>query len=86
MRLGGNTRLSSLKRVNEPPNPDCQVCQDDSSFIASATVKCFKQFKLKDFVDSILPDSLSIKTESLLIEFNGKIIYEREQDLSEDES
>ena len=38
MRLGGNTRLSSLKRVNEPPKLDCKVCQDDSSFIAQAAV------------------------------------------------
>ena len=86
MRLGGNTRLSSLKRVNEPPKPDCKVCQDDSSYIASVTVKSFEQTKLKDLVDSILPHCLSIKNDSLLIEFGGKLIYEREPDLSEDES
>ena len=86
MRLGGNTRLSSLKRVNEPPKSDCKVCQDDSSFIAQASVKSFEQAKLKDFVDSILPHCLSVKGESMLVEFNGKIIYEREPDLSEDES
>ena len=78
--------MSSLKRVNEPPKPDCKVCQDDSSHIALVTVKGFELTKLKDLVDSILPHGLSIKNDSLLLEFGGKLIYEREPDLSEDES
>ena len=86
MRLGGSTRLSSLKRVNEPPNVDCKVCQDDSGFIAEVSVKSLGQTKLRELTDHILPKGLKVKTESLLIEFGGKLIYEREADLSEDES
>lgn len=49
-------------------------------------MKSFEQTKLKDLVDEILPHCLSIKNDSLLLEFSGKLIYEREPDLSEDES
>ena len=86
MRLGGNTRLSSLKRVNEPPKSDCKICQDDSSYIAQVSVKSLENTKLKEFADAILPQGLKVRNDSLLIEFNGKLIYEREPDLSEDES
>ena len=49
-------------------------------------VKSFEHTKLKDLVDSILPHCLSIKNDSVLVEFGGKLIYERGADLSEDES
>lgn len=78
--------MSSLKRSNESPKPDCQVCSDDSSFIAVANFKNLQNSTLAHFVEKLLPDCLEVDlTESLLVEFNGKIIYERDPDLSEDE-
>ena len=50
------------------------------------SVKSLENTKLKEFADAILPQGLKVRNDSLLIEFNGKLIYEREPDLSEDES
>ena len=50
------------------------------------TIGSFDETKLSDFVDSILPDCLSVSKEGdLLIDFDGKIIYERCSDMSDDE-
>lgn len=76
-----------MSRVNEPPKADCVVCSDDSSSIATVTVPNFEQAKLSDLVDSILPDCLEVKkTGDLLLDFDGKILFERCEDMSDDES
>lgn len=84
-RLCKETRLCPLKRVNEAPSPTCAVCSDDSRYIALLTVKNFDTFTFKELVDTVLPEGLKVKPESLLIEFGGNIIFEREEDLDEDE-
>ena len=81
------TRLSSLTRANEPPKPDCVVCSDDSASIATVTVRNSEETKLSDFIDHILPECLEVKRDGdLLLDFDGKIIYERSEDMSDDES
>ena len=81
------TRLSSLTRTNEPPKPDCVVCADDSASIATVTVRNCEETKLADFVNIILPDCLDVKRDGdLLLDFDGKIIFERSEDMSDDES
>ena len=62
--------MSSLKRANEAPKPDCQVCSDDSSFIAVANFENLEKSTLADFVEKVLPDCLQVDlSESLLVEF-----------------
>lgn len=42
--------------------------------------------KLADFVDKILPDCLDVQKDGeLLLDFDGKIIFERCSDMSDDE-
>lgn len=63
------------------------VCSDDSGSIATVTVRNFETTKLTDLVDKILPECLNVnKSGDLLLDFEGKIIYERCEDMSEDES
>ena len=87
LRQGGLTRLTSMSRTNEPPKPNCAVCSDDSASIATVRVKSMEETKLRDFVETILPDHLSVSRDGdLMIDFDGKIIFERSADMSEDES
>ena len=86
LRQGGATRLTSISRINEAPKPDCVVCSDDSGSIATVTVQSLNSTKLTDFVDKILPDCLDVKKDGeLLLDFDGKIIFERCSDISDDE-
>lgn len=86
-RQGGNTRLASFSRINEPPKEDCVVCSDDSASIATVKLRCLADTKLSALVNQILPDCLNVKSEGeLLIDFEGKIIFERFEDMSDDES
>jgi len=48
----GAKRLTAMRSVNEEPNPDCEVCQDDSKVI------CLYRFNpekatLGNFLDDI---------------------------------
>jgi len=48
----GAKRLTAMRSVNEDPNPDCEVCQDDSKVI------CLYRFNpekatLGNFLDDI---------------------------------
>lgn len=84
--MGGDKRLSSLSRVNEPPKPDCVTCSNDSNSIAVVSLGPFEETNLSDLVDSILPDCLNVSKEGdLLLDFDGKIIFERCADMSDDE-
>ena len=85
MRQGGDKRLCSLNRLNEPPKENCDVCADDSSFIASIHIKDFASVTLEMLVKTILPDGLKVDSETLLIEFEKKMIYEYDPDMSDDE-
>ena len=76
-----------MGRANENPNPDCVVCQDDSGYIATVTVKSLSETTMKDLVESILPNCLSVKRDSdLIVDFEGKILFEKCEDMSDDES
>ena len=76
-----------MTRVNELPKPDCVVCSDDSSSIATVTVRSCEETKLIDLVDKVFIEWLEAKPDGdLLFDFDGKIIYERSADMSEDET
>ena len=76
-----------MSRVNELPKADCQVCSDDSASIAVISVNSYEEVKLSDLVNSILPDCLDVKRDcDLMIDIDGKILYERCEDMSDDES
>jgi hypothetical protein len=61
------------------------VCSDDSSFIASIHIKDFHSVTLEMLVKTILPDGLKVDSETLLIEFDKRMIYEYDPDMSDDE-
>mmetsp|Transcript_14627 Transcript_14627/g.19793 ORF Transcript_14627/g.19793 Transcript_14627/m.19793 type:complete len:126 (+) Transcript_14627:1281-1658(+) len=84
--MGGTTRLTAISRINEPPKPDCVVCSDDSASIAIIKIRSCSETKLATLIDNILPECLQVKPDGyLLVDFSGKIIYERDEDMSEDE-
>lgn len=86
-RTGGLTRLTSMSRINEKPKVDCTVCSDDSGSIATVTVRSFEECKFADFIEKILPDCLMVKPDGeLLIDMDGKILFERCEDMSDDEA
>ena len=86
-RTGGNTRLTSMSRIKELPKPGCTVCSDDSAFIATVTVRSFDECKFGDFIDTILPECLEVKKDGeMLVDVEGKILYERFEDMSDDEA
>jgi hypothetical protein len=75
-----------LSRANEPPKTDCVTCSNDTGSIAVVSVNSFDETKLSDFVDKILPDCLNVHKEGdLFLDLEGKIIFERCADMSEDE-
>ena len=76
-----------MNRSTEPPNPDCQVCQDNSQHIAVVFVKSLTSFTLQDFVDQVLIGNLSfVKENGIMITLGSGILAEIDDDLSEDES
>lgn len=81
------TRLASISRFREAPKPDCAVCSDDSGSIATVTLANFDEIKFADLIDKILPDCLGVKKDGeLLVDQDGKILFERFEDMSEDEA
>ena len=85
--MGGTTRLTAISRINEAPKADCVTCSDDSASIAIVTVHSCLETKLSDFVQRVLPDSLLVDDSGyLLVDVDGKIVYERDPDMSEDEA
>jgi hypothetical protein len=70
--------MNSYTRSNDKPNPDCQVCSDDSQTIILCNIKDFGEFTLKDLTEKVLLGSpcTDLDSSMLAIEFNSKIIYE----------
>ena len=75
-----------MSRAKELPKTDCVTCANDTGSIAVVAVGSFDETKLSDFVDSILPDCLNVrKVGDLFLDLDGKIMFERCADMSEDE-
>lgn len=71
-------RLTSLSRKNEAPNPDCQVCADDSQNIVVAEIKDMTTFKLGELKHRILLDSpeFDLSGKAVSITQDSKLLYE----------
>lgn len=58
------------------------MCADDSLSIILLTVKDFNTFTLKDFKEKILVNQdIKLTGKTIMIEFEGNIIYEFDQDI-----
>lgn len=68
-------RLQSFTRVHDDPNPDCQVCTDDSKYIFSVQIKDLGAVTLKAFIDKVFAETLNLK-QGYALEFNGSILFE----------
>lgn len=82
-RANPTARLTSFTRLNDVPNPDCQVCADDALSIVLLQVSNLTAFTLKDLKDKVLVDKasgLGLTGQTLMIEFEGNIIYEYDQE------
>jgi len=76
-RMNTNQRLNSLNRANEEPNPNCQVCSDDSMHLYSLTFKSLAEVTLNELVDLILLKEIKLnKSAGFVVEFDSNIIYE----------
>jgi hypothetical protein len=53
--------------------------------ICTVTVKSLNQTLLSELLDSILPKKLKISTKKVMIEYNDKILFERDDEFSEEE-
>lgn len=53
-RTDDKLRLNSFARTTDMPNPDCQVCADDSQSIVLLLLKDLEQFNLGDFKKNVL--------------------------------
>ena len=60
-------------------NPSCMVCADDSQCIYALSLKDLKAFTLSDFKNMLVSDC-NLSGQSLMLEFNAKIIFEYDQD------
>lgn len=76
-RVNAALRLNSYNRQGDKPNPDCQVCADDSSSIVLA--KCPLTCKLKDLVEKLKSEAdLALTGDSLAIEVHDNLVYEHD--------
>jgi hypothetical protein len=82
-RLDSSQRLQSFNRLNDPPNPDCPICTDDSKWIYSVQVRDLSTFTLGDLVKRVIHDEWALT--QALIEFNNDILYEEGDDIYEEE-
>lgn len=82
-RTDDKLRLNSFARSNDEPNPECQVCQDDSQSIILLEVKDFQQFTLGDFKTQILlaNHDIAMTGQTIIVEYNSNIIYEYDQEM-----
>jgi ubiquitin-like 1-activating enzyme E1 B len=83
-RTDKKERFSWRKRAGEGTNPNCKVCSDDSLTICIVSIPDFETASL-EFLLTILHEKLSLKTSNLFIEFDGKIIFERYPDNSDED-
>ena len=85
-RTNESVRMNSYGRANDKPNPDCQVCADDSQTIVLCTVKDFSSFTLGDLKQKVLfgNEVLALSDQTLMIELNSKIIYEFDKTMVEE--
>ena len=69
-------------------SPDCQAC-DDSQSIFVLSLKNLQNFTLQDFKTKVLlavpPLGAGISPKQMMIEFNSKMIYEFDEEMSESE-
>ena len=83
-RTDKKERFSCRKRAGEVSNPNCKVCSDDSLTICIVSIPDFETASLEFFL-TVLNEKLRIDTSDILIEFDGKIIFERCPDETDDE-
>ena len=82
-RTDDKLRLNSFARANEPANPECQVCSDDSQSILLLELKQLDKFTLGDFKKDVLLGEHEVRMagQSLIVEYNSNIVYEYDQEM-----
>lgn len=83
-RANPTARLTSFARLNDVPNPECQVCADDSLTIVLLQISDLAGFALKDLKEKVLTDKtigLGLTGQTFMIEFEGNIIYEYDKEV-----
>ena len=84
-RLDPATRLASYSRATDSPNPECQVCSDDSQTILLLKVKDYSTFDLSQLQELLMSEkSLSLSPTSQMVSFDSKIIYEYDHEMVTD--
>ena len=83
-RLDRQKRLTSTARKHNQREPKCPVCADDSLYVAVVTLP-LATTTLRELIDDILPSQLQIETSTIQVYLGSQQIFERDEDMSEDE-